>query len=172
MTNYSQSLEQNSKFQNCHGNQFRKSQCQDGVQILKCYEWKCQGIKRRFRNPKHATEHTKRKSIRYFVKKYYELKPKFKLLTFQRESQFLQIFVKSTTRSGLQWLLTWQRTAKNRQTCDFLATPGKTQFLLLRANLDISDDCELDLSPMIFIGNQMLHSLNYWILSPDLSKPW
>ena len=39
----------------------------------------------------------------------------------------------------------------------FFATHEKSQFLLLRANLDISNDCELNLSPMIFIGNRMVH---------------
>ena len=30
-------------------------------------EWRCQGIKRRFRKPKHSKEHIKRDSIKYFL---------------------------------------------------------------------------------------------------------
>ena len=38
----------------------RMSQCQDGVKVLKCYEWRYQGIKRRFRKPKHTKEYIKK----------------------------------------------------------------------------------------------------------------
>ena len=38
----------------------RTSQCQDG---LKFYEWRCQGIKRRFKKPKHTKEHIKKDSL-------------------------------------------------------------------------------------------------------------
>ena len=46
---------------------FRTSQCQDGDEVLKCHEWRCQGIKRRFRKPKHTKEHIKKDSNRYIV---------------------------------------------------------------------------------------------------------
>ena len=48
---------------------FRTSQCQDGDEVLKCHEWRCQGTKRRFRKPKHTKEHIKKDSNRYFVEK-------------------------------------------------------------------------------------------------------
>ena len=38
----------------------------------KCYEWRCQGIKRRFRKPKHTNEHIKKDFIRYFVEKFWK----------------------------------------------------------------------------------------------------
>ena len=36
---------------------FHTSHCQDGEEVLKCGEWRCQGTKRRFRKPEHAREH-------------------------------------------------------------------------------------------------------------------
>ena len=33
---------------------FRTSQCQDGDEVLKCHEWRCQGTKRRFRKPEET----------------------------------------------------------------------------------------------------------------------
>ena len=35
---------------------------QDGDEVLKCHEWRCQGIKRRFRKPEHMKEHIKKDS--------------------------------------------------------------------------------------------------------------
>ena len=46
---------------------FRTSQCQDGGEVLKFHEWRCQGIKRPFWSPKHKKEHIKKDSNRYFV---------------------------------------------------------------------------------------------------------
>ena len=48
---------------------FRTSQCQDGDEVLKSHEWRCQGIKRRFRKPEHTKEHIKKDSNKYFVEK-------------------------------------------------------------------------------------------------------
>ena len=39
---------------------FRTSQCKDGDEVLKFYEWRWQGIKRRFVKPKHTKEHIKK----------------------------------------------------------------------------------------------------------------
>ena len=47
----------------------RESQCQDGDEVLKCHEGRCQGIKRRFRRPEHTKENIKKDSNRYFVEK-------------------------------------------------------------------------------------------------------
>ena len=52
---------------------FRTFECQDGGKVLKCCEWRCQGIKRSFRNPKQKKEHTKKDSIRYCVEKFLKL---------------------------------------------------------------------------------------------------
>ena len=52
---------------------FRTSQCQDGDKVLKCDEWRCQGIKIRFRKPEHSKEHIKEDSNRYFVEKLWNL---------------------------------------------------------------------------------------------------
>ena len=51
---------------------FRKCQCQDGGRVLKQYEWRCQGIKRCFRNPKETKEHIKKDSIRYLIEKFWK----------------------------------------------------------------------------------------------------
>ena len=45
---------------------------QPSVRLIKCYEWRCQGIKRRFRKPEHTKEHIKKDSNRYFVKKFWK----------------------------------------------------------------------------------------------------
>ena len=60
---------------------FRTSQCQNGDEILKFYEWTCQGIKRRFGKPKHTKEHIKKDSNRYFVETFRKFwaQAKFKL---------------------------------------------------------------------------------------------
>ena len=50
---------------------FRTSQCQDGDEVLKCHEWRCQGTKRRFRKPEHTKEHIKIDSNKYFVEKFW-----------------------------------------------------------------------------------------------------
>ena len=66
---------------------FCTSQCQaDGDKVLKCYEWRCHGIKRRFRKPKHIKEHIKKDSNRYFVEKFWKfwILAKFKLWMFER----------------------------------------------------------------------------------------
>ena len=39
----------------------------------KYYEWRCQGIKRRFRKLKFTNEHIKKDSIRYYVEKFWKL---------------------------------------------------------------------------------------------------
>ena len=49
---------------------FRTSQCQDGDEVLNCYELRCQGIKRRLRKPEHTKEHIKKDSNRYFMGKF------------------------------------------------------------------------------------------------------
>lgn len=43
---------------NCH-DAFRTctSQCQDGIEVLKCHEWRGQGIIKRFKNKKHTKKH-------------------------------------------------------------------------------------------------------------------
>ena len=48
---------------------FRTSRCQDGEEVLKFYEWRCQGIKRHFGKPKRKKDHIKKDSNRYFVEK-------------------------------------------------------------------------------------------------------
>ena len=49
--------------------------CQDGDEVLKFYEWKCQGIKRRFRKTKDTKDSVKN-SNRYFVEQFWnQLKP-------------------------------------------------------------------------------------------------
>ena len=40
----------------------RTSPFQDGDEVLKCHEGRCQGIKRRFRKPEHTKEHIKKDS--------------------------------------------------------------------------------------------------------------
>ena len=50
---------------------FRTSQCQDGDEVLKCCEWRCQGTKRHFRKPEHMKEHIKRDSNTYFVENFF-----------------------------------------------------------------------------------------------------
>ena len=45
---------------------FHTSQCQDGDEVLICYEWRRQGIKRL----KHMNEHIKKDSNRDFVEKF------------------------------------------------------------------------------------------------------
>ena len=57
---------------------FGTSQCQDGNKVLKSHEWRCQGIKRRFRKPEYMKEHIKKDSKRYFVEKFWTY-AKFKL---------------------------------------------------------------------------------------------
>ena len=49
---------------------YPSSQCQDGDEVLKCHESRCQGIKRRFRKPEHSDKHIKKDSNRYFVEKF------------------------------------------------------------------------------------------------------
>ena len=48
---------------------FGTSQRQDGNEVLKCHEWRCQGIKRHFRKPEQMKEHIKKDSNMYFVEK-------------------------------------------------------------------------------------------------------
>ena len=49
--------------------------CQDGDEVLQFYEWKCQGIKRRFRKTKDTKDSVKN-SNRYFVEQFWnQLKP-------------------------------------------------------------------------------------------------
>ena len=50
---------------------FRTSQFQDGDEVLKFNEERCQGIKRRFRKPKNTKEHIKKDRNRYFVEKFW-----------------------------------------------------------------------------------------------------
>ena len=47
---------------------FRPSRCQDGEEVLKFYEWRCQGIKRRFGTPEHTEEPFKKDSNMYLIK--------------------------------------------------------------------------------------------------------
>ena len=48
----------------------RASQCQDGDEVLKCYEWRCQGIKASLRKPKDTKEHIKKDCInKYFFER-------------------------------------------------------------------------------------------------------
>ena len=51
---------------------FRTSKCQDGDEVLKCHEWRCQGIKRRFRNTRKSTS---RRILTDILSKNSELKP-------------------------------------------------------------------------------------------------
>ena len=44
---------------------FRTSQCQDGDEVSKCHERRCQGIKRRLKKLEHTKEHIKKDSNRY-----------------------------------------------------------------------------------------------------------
>ena len=56
---------------------FRTSQCQDGDEVWKSYEWRCQGIKileRRLRKPKHTKEHIKKDSNRCIVETWAQFK--------------------------------------------------------------------------------------------------
>ena len=53
---------------------FRMCQCQDGDEVLKFYEWRCQGIKRRFRKTKDTEENVKN-SNRYFIEQFW-IQPK------------------------------------------------------------------------------------------------
>ena len=49
---------------------FGTSQCQDGVEVLKCYEWRCQGtIKDALENLKNTKKCIKKDSNRHFDKK-------------------------------------------------------------------------------------------------------
>ena len=52
--------------------------------VLKCFEWRCQGIKRRFRKPKHTKKHINKDSNRYFVEQILKILDlaKFMLYTF------------------------------------------------------------------------------------------
>ena len=45
------------------------SQRQDGIEVLKCHEWRGQGIKKRFKNKKHTKKHIK-DSNRVFCQKF------------------------------------------------------------------------------------------------------
>ena len=49
---------------------FCMSQCQDGDEDLKCFEWRCQGIKRHLKTPEHMKEHIKRDSNRFLSNKF------------------------------------------------------------------------------------------------------
>ena len=51
---------------------FRTSSCQDGDEVLKCREWRCQGTKRRFRNL-NTQENIKKDSNRYFAEKAWKI---------------------------------------------------------------------------------------------------
>ena len=51
---------------------FITSQCQNGDEVLKCYEWRCQGIKRQFREPKQTKEYIEEDSNRYFVEQFWK----------------------------------------------------------------------------------------------------
>ena len=54
---------------------FRMCQCQDGDEVLKFYEWRCQGIKSLFRKTKDTKDNVKN-SNRYFVEQFWnQLKP-------------------------------------------------------------------------------------------------
>ena len=53
---------------------FLMLQCQYGFKVLKCYKWRCQGIKRRFKKPKHMKEYIKKNSKKYFVYKFRNLR--------------------------------------------------------------------------------------------------
>ena len=54
---------------------FHMCQCQDFDEVLKFYEWRCQGIKRRFRKTKDTKDNVKN-SNRYFVEQFWnQLKP-------------------------------------------------------------------------------------------------
>ena len=46
---------------------FCTSQCQDGDEVFKSYERRCQGIKRRFEKPQQTRELIQKDSNRYFV---------------------------------------------------------------------------------------------------------
>ena len=48
---------------------FHMSQCPDGDEVLKCHEWRCQGITRYSTKPEHMKEHIKKDSNKYFVQK-------------------------------------------------------------------------------------------------------
>ena len=48
---------------------FLTLQCQDGVKVLKGYEWRCQDIKICFWKPKHLKEQIKKNFHKYFVEK-------------------------------------------------------------------------------------------------------
>ena len=52
---------------------FLTLQCQYGFKVLKCYELRCQGLKRHFRKPKHMMEHIMKNSNKYFVEKFRNL---------------------------------------------------------------------------------------------------
>ena len=47
--------------------------CQDGDEVLKCREWRCQGTKRRFRKPEHTREQQEQQKNRYFAKKVWKI---------------------------------------------------------------------------------------------------
>ena len=51
---------------------FTTSQCQNGDEVLKCYEWRRQGIKRQFREPKQTKEYIEEDSNKYFVEQFWK----------------------------------------------------------------------------------------------------
>ena len=51
---------------------FTTSQCQIGDEVLKCYEWRCQGTKRQFREPKQTKEYIEEDSNKYFVEQFWK----------------------------------------------------------------------------------------------------
>ena len=52
---------------------FGTSQCQDGNKVLKCHEWRCQGIKRHFRKPEQ-NKSTSRRILIGILSKNFELR--------------------------------------------------------------------------------------------------
>ena len=59
---------------------FLMLQCQYGFKVLKCYKWRCQGIKRRFKKPKHMKEYIKKYSKKVFCLQIQRLENFFKVL--------------------------------------------------------------------------------------------
>ena len=51
---------------------FCTCQCQDGGKVSKCYEWRCQGIKRHVTKPKHTKRHVKKDSTMHFVERFWK----------------------------------------------------------------------------------------------------
>ena len=70
-------------------------QCQDGDEVLKCYEWRCQGTKRRVRKPEHTKEHIKKDSNRYFVEKIEKLNEWMNERTNERMNEWMNDWLKS-----------------------------------------------------------------------------